>query len=75
MNLKNLLVILVITVMVSCGGKQESQQESDQLHSDAKSEVEMTDSTSADSILNELEKSSQELQSTTDEAQKAIDEL
>ena len=75
MNLKNLLVILTIAVLVSCGGKQETQQKSEQLNSDAKSESEMTGSTSADSILNELEKSSLELQSTTDEAKKAIDEL
>ena len=75
MNLKKLLVILVCVVMVSCGNTQESKQKSDQAQSDANSEVEMTGSTSADSVLNELEKSSQELQSITDEAQKAVDEL
>lgn len=66
-NFKQFVVLLVFAAMVGCGGS-ESQPGADQSQA-------APDSALADSIVDDLEKTSQELKSLSDEAQKAIDDL
>ena len=71
-NFKAFIIVLISAILIGCGGTGESQQES---QSETKAVAETTSSAIADSIVNELDESSQELQSLSEETQKAIDEL
>ena len=71
-NLKGFLIVAVSAVLIGCGGSGESQQEP---QSETEVMADTTSSTTADSIVSELDESSQELQSVSEEAQKAVDEL
>ena len=71
-NLKGFLIVLVSAVLIGCGGSGESQQEP---QSETEAVAETTGSATADSMVTELDESSQELQSVSEEAQKAVDEL
>jgi len=71
-NFKKCFIVLISAVLIGCGGSGESQQKP---QSETEAVAESTSSATADSIVNELDKSSQELQSLSEETQKAIDEL
>ena len=71
-NLKGFLIVAVSAVLIGCGGSGESQQEP---QSETEVMADTTSSTTADSIVSELDESSQELQSVSEDAQKAVDEL
>ena len=71
-NLKGFLIVAVSAVLIGCGGSGESQQEP---QSEAEAVAETTSTATADSIVSELDESSQELQSVSEDAQKAVDEL
>ena len=71
-NLKAFLIVAVSAVLIGCGGSGESQQEP---QSETEVMADTTSSTTADSIVSELDESSQELQSVSEDAQKAVDEL
>jgi len=72
MNFKRSLIVLISAILIGCGGSGESQQKP---QSQTEAVAESTVSAYADSVVNELDKSSQELQSISEETQKAIDEL
>ena len=71
-NFKAFMMVLISAVLIGCGGTGESQQEA---QSETEAMAETTSTATADSIVNELDESSQELQSISEETQKAIDEL
>jgi hypothetical protein len=71
-NLKGFLIVIFSAVLIGCGGSGESQQEP---QSETEAVADTTSSAIADSMVTQLDESSQELQSTSEEAQKAVDEL
>jgi hypothetical protein len=62
-NFKAFLIVLISAVLIGCGGTGESQQEP---QSETEAVAETTSSAAADSIINELDESSQELQSISE---------
>lgn len=67
-NLKLLFVLLTVTVLIGCGGGEDSRPQPG-------ADPEETEAAVVDSIISDLDKTSEDLQSMSEEVRSALDEL
>lgn len=67
-HFKVFFILLAVGALVACGGGEDSRMQHE-------AEIEETETAVVDSIISDLDKTSEELQSISDEVKRAIDEL
>jgi hypothetical protein len=67
-NLMLFFIFLTVAVLVGCGSAEDSRPQ----HG---TEIEETESAVVDSIISDLDRTSEELQSISEEVKKAIDDI